>query len=136
MIERCDGILKTKLAYLASKFAVQGDTHTFLHVECCILICDHQLQVQEDLQEVNVEVSAIQALPLDPLTQWWEFLGSTWCPVGTSLTVVAMALVVKGCYVYCCVQGLALWVTYEKQCPRSLRRWNVRSHFRFLQRGI
>lgn len=68
------------------------------------------MQVQECLHKIALEVSAIQALQQDPLTQWWEILGIHLVWVDICGAVVAKGLVVLCCSFYCC--GLcAQWAT-------------------------
>lgn len=91
------------------------------------------MQVQEALQEMDAEVSVIQALQQDPLTQRWESLRSTLCMVVINCAVVAMGLVVLCCSLYCCglcVQGSALWAIPKKRHSPDLwggRMWGATS---------
>ena len=57
--------------------AAQGGTCALLHIDCYVYSPDHQKQMQATLQEVDDEVSQIQALSQDPLSIWWSQLGPT-----------------------------------------------------------
>lgn len=69
-------ILPNRIA-LDILIAAQGGTSALLHVDCCVYIPDHQQHIEAALQEVDDEMSQIQALSQDPLSTWWSQPGPT-----------------------------------------------------------